>query len=103
MSCTKNVRNLGKGCTGNKGLPRLFAFSYFDLNFTDEAVRTIAELAIQRKMGARWLRQIIEDLMLDLMYEIPNRDDVASVKITRGVVAGETKPLLRRKADKAAA
>ena len=50
---------------------RLFEFENVRLRFTDEALETVAELALQRKVGARGLRMILEDLMLDLMYNLP--------------------------------
>jgi ATP-dependent Clp protease ATP-binding subunit ClpX len=49
------------------------------------------------------LRGILERLMLDIMYEVPGSEDILSVKITRPVVMDESKPLIRRKQDKAAA
>lgn len=64
-----------------------------ELKFTDDAVRTIAEMAIQRKMGARGLRQIIEDLMLDLMYHLPSQKNVKECVITKEVVLNFTKPI----------
>ncbi len=53
--------------------------------------------------GARALRRLLEKLMLDVMYEVPSSDDILSVKITRSVVLGESKPIIRRKQDQAAA
>ena len=50
---------------------RLFEFENVRLRFTDEALETVAELALQRKVGARGLRMILEDLMLELMYHLP--------------------------------
>jgi ATP-dependent Clp protease ATP-binding subunit ClpX len=64
-----------------------------ELKFTDDAVRTIGEMAIQRKMGARGLRQIIEDLMLDLMYHLPSQKNVKECVITKEVVLNYTKPI----------
>jgi ATP-dependent protease Clp ATPase subunit len=46
---------------------------------------------------------LIEKLLLDVMYEVPGADDILSVKITKGVVQGESKPIIRRKQDQAAA
>ena len=54
--------------------------------FTDDALEAIAESALDRKIGARGLRMIIEDLMLDLMYQVPNQKKVREVTITREVV-----------------
>ncbi len=64
-----------------------------DLKFTDDAIKTIAELALKRKMGARGLRQIIEDLMLDLMYHLPSQKNVKECVITKDVVLNFAKPI----------
>lgn len=64
-----------------------------DLKFTDDAIKTIADLALQRKMGARGLRQIIEDLMLDLMYHLPSQKNVKECVITKDVVLNFAKPI----------
>ena len=53
--------------------------------------------------GARALRGLIEKMMLDLMYEIPSSEDIINVKITKAVVVGEDKPIIRRKQNQAAA
>ena len=68
-------------------------FDGVELKFTDDAIKTIAEMAIQRKMGARGLRQIIEDLMLDLMYHLPSQKNVKECVITRDVVLNFAKPI----------
>ena len=54
-----------------KQYQRLFEFENVRLRFTDDALETVAELALQRKVGARGLRMILEDLMLELMYHLP--------------------------------
>ena len=64
------------------------------LSFEEGALRKIAELAISRKTGARGLRAILEEIMLDLMYDIPSRDDVAEVIITEGAVEKTEAPKL---------
>ena len=61
--------------------------------FTDDALEAIAESALERKIGARGLRMIIEDLMLDLMYQVPNQKKVREVTITREVVMAKDKPI----------
>lgn len=71
---------------------KLFAMDGVDLNFDDQALEAIAQLAISRNTGARGLRSIMENLMTDLMYEIPSRDDVVSVQITANCVLGTDKP-----------
>ena len=74
-----------------------------ELEFSPDALRELAAQAIKKGTGARALRSLLEKLMLDVMYEVPGSDDILHVKITRPVVLGETKPLIRRKTDKAAA
>ena len=64
-----------------------------ELKFTDDAVKTIAEMALSRKMGARGLRQIIEDLMLDLMYHLPSQKNIKECVITKDVVLNFSKPI----------
>ena len=65
------------------------------LKLTPDAVKAIAVKAIELKTGARALRAIMENLMLEVMYELPQRDDVTEVVIDAGVVAGRRKPTLR--------
>ena len=63
------------------------------LKFTDDSLEAIAELALARKIGARGLRMIIEDLMLDLMYTLPGQKKVRECVITREVVTNKEKPI----------
>jgi ATP-dependent Clp protease ATP-binding subunit ClpX len=72
---------------------RLFEYENVKLRFTDDALGAIAELAIQRKIGARGLRMIIEDLMLDLMYNLPSMKKVRECVVTREVVLDGAKPI----------
>lgn len=65
-----------------------------ELEFEDEALREIAKAAIERKTGARGLRSIIENIMLDVMYELPSLDEVRKCIITRESVLGEANPVL---------
>ena len=71
---------------------RLFEYENVKLSFTDDALEAIAELAIQRKIGARGLRMIIEDLMLELMYNLPSMKKVRECVVTRDVVLDREKP-----------
>ena len=64
------------------------------LSFEDEALREIAKKAIERKTGARGLRSIIESIMLDVMYELPSRDDIAECVITKEAVTEDEEPRL---------
>jgi ATP-dependent Clp protease ATP-binding subunit ClpX len=82
---------------------KLMAMENIELEFTEDAVRELASLAIKKGTGARALRSLLEKLMLDVMFDSPSSDDIVGIKITRPVVLGETKPLLRRKTDQAAA
>ena len=68
---------------------KLFEMEEVALTFTDDALRAIAQKGIERKTGARGLRAILEELLLELMYDIPGRDDVTEVIITDKVVRGE--------------
>ena len=62
------------------------------LEFTAEAIEKIADLAVERKTGARGLRSIMESVMMDLMYEIPSDSTVGICTITKEVVEGTGKP-----------
>ncbi len=64
------------------------------LRFEPEALRAIARRAIDRGTGARGLRSIIEELMLEIMFDLPTRDDVLEVVITRECVEENTPPIL---------
>ncbi|HXG48525.1 MAG TPA: ATP-dependent Clp protease ATP-binding subunit ClpX [Methylomirabilota bacterium] len=86
-----------------KQYTKLLSMEGVELEFTPEAIRELARQAIKKETGARALRSLLEKLMLDVMYEVPSREDVAAIQITPGAVLGESKPLVRRKTDKAAA
>ena len=79
-----------------KQYSKLFAMDGVRLRFTSDAVKAVARKAIELKTGARALRSIMENLMLEVMYELPQRDDVTEVVIDAAVVAGRRKPTLRR-------
>jgi ATP-dependent Clp protease ATP-binding subunit ClpX len=82
---------------------KLLALDGVDLEFSKDALYELAAQAIKKGTGARALRGILEKIMLDVMYEIPGNDDIASVKITSAVVRDQGKPVIRRKENKAAA
>ncbi|MFZ0212095.1 MAG: ATP-dependent Clp protease ATP-binding subunit ClpX [Candidatus Acidiferrales bacterium] len=65
---------------------KLFEFENVRLKFTDDALETVAELALQRKVGARGLRMILEDLMLDLMYHLPSQRKLRDFIVTAEMV-----------------
>ncbi len=78
-----------------KQYSKLFAMDGVRLRLTPDAVKAIACRAIELKTGARALRSIMESMMLEVMYELPQRDDVTEVVIDSAVVAGRRKPTLR--------
>lgn len=72
----------------------LLSYDDVELDFDEDALLAIAEKAIERKTGARGLRSIIEETMLDVMFEVPSQDDVKRVRVTKDAVDGKEKPLL---------
>ena len=82
-----------------KQYSKLFAIDGVKLRFSRDAIREIAQQAMELKTGARALRSILEKLMLDVMYDVPHRQGVAEVVIDRGVVLGRKKPLVRLAVD----
>jgi len=72
---------------------KLFEYENCKLRFTDDALEAIAEAALKRRIGARGLRMIIEDIMLDLMYTLPGTKKVREVVVTREVVESKEKPI----------
>ncbi|MFA5689063.1 MAG: ATP-dependent Clp protease ATP-binding subunit ClpX [Kiritimatiellales bacterium] len=86
-----------------KQYKKLLAMDGVELDFDDDALRALAQMALKRKTGARGLRAILEHLMLDVMYEVPQRDDITHCRITKDVVEGRTHPIeLRTKKKKSA-
>ncbi len=77
-----------------KQYQKLFEFEDVRLRFTDGALAAVARQAMARKSGARGLRSILESVMLDLMYDIPSRDDVEECVINEEVIEQGSKPLL---------
>ncbi|HOZ48611.1 MAG TPA: ATP-dependent Clp protease ATP-binding subunit ClpX [Candidatus Hydrogenedentes bacterium] len=73
---------------------KLFAMENVKLRFPDDTIDVIAELAIEKDTGARGLRAILEETMLDLMFELPSRKDIRECVITPGVVRKKEEPLL---------
>ena len=70
----------------------LFKFDNVKLIFEEDALRTIVKLAIKRKTGARALRSILEEIMMDIMYDIPNHKNIESCIITKNVITKQSKP-----------
>jgi ATP-dependent Clp protease ATP-binding subunit ClpX len=86
-----------------KQYAKLMAMENVELIVNKEALSALARQAIARGTGARGLRTVFEKLMMDVMFEIPGRNDVKSVTITEAVVNGERPPLIRKRPDRAAA
>jgi len=78
-----------------KQYSKLFAMDGVQLRFTRDAVRAIARKALELKTGARALRAIMESLMLEVMFDLPQREDVVEVVIDEGVVTGRRRPVLK--------
>ena len=77
-----------------KQYQKLLAMDEVDLQFAPDALEAIAEKALEKKTGARALRAIIEDLMLDIIYEIPKDDNIGRVIITRDYIEGKGVPMI---------
>lgn len=85
-----------------KQYKKLLEFDDVELVFEDEAIREIARQALERKTGARGLRAILEEIMLDVMFDVPSRDDVAVCTITKACVLKQEQPHLTLKEEKSA-
>ncbi|MEL6533081.1 MAG: ATP-dependent Clp protease ATP-binding subunit ClpX [Pseudomonadota bacterium] len=77
-----------------KQYQRLFELEDTELKFTDDALGAIAKRAIERKTGARGLRSILEDILLDTMFDLPGTENVAEVVVNEEAVKTEARPLL---------
>ena len=77
-----------------KQYQRLFEMDGVELTFDEDALLEVAKKAIERKTGARGLRAILEDVMLDIMYDIPSREDISTCRITKDVIDKVCPPLL---------
>ena len=86
-----------------KQFGKLLHMEGVDLEFTADGLQALAELAIEKKTGARALRSMLEQIMLDIMFEVPSREDIAAVTIDREVVLGSQPPQLRHHQTKDAA
>lgn len=73
---------------------RLFDMEGCELEFREDALRAVAKKSMERKTGARGLRSIMENVLLDTMYDLPSTDDVTKVVIDEGVINGESEPLM---------
>ena len=76
-----------------KQYQKLFEIDGVVLEFKDEALHAVAKEAVRRKTGARGLRAILEDIMLNVMYDIPSRDDITKCVITKDVIEKKEEPI----------
>lgn len=77
-----------------KQYERMFDMENCEIEFRDDALRNVARKSMERKTGARGLRSIMENVLLDTMYDLPSTDGVTKVVIDVGVISGESKPLM---------
>ena len=82
-----------------KQYQKLLALDEVDLRFDDDALRAIARKALEKETGARGLRSVIEEFMLDIMYEIPKDDNIGTVTITGDYVDGKGGPIIGIRSD----
>jgi len=86
-----------------KQFTKLLAMDDVSLTVTKDALSALAEAAVKKGTGARALRSLLEKIMLDVMYEAPDRDDLVGVTLNRAVVEGRRSAMVRRRQDKDAA
>ena len=86
-----------------KQYSKLLAMEGVNLTVTKDALRALAQQAVKKETGARALRSMLEKIMLEVMYDIPSREDIADVTLNRAVVEGKRPPIIRKKQDKDAA
>lgn len=79
-----------------KQYKKMFSMEKADLEITDEALKTIAQKALDRKTGARGLRSILEHALLDTMYELPSTSEIKKVVINEDVINGKSEPVLTK-------
>ncbi len=82
-----------------KQYQHLFAMEGAELEFREDALRAIARKSMERKTGARGLRTIVENVLLDTMYELPSNDDISKVVIDENVILGKSEPILIYETD----
>lgn len=78
-----------------KQYQKIFSFEEIELEFEKEAIDEIASIALERKTGARGLRSVLEQLMLDLMYEIPSDSNIDKIIITKDMVVRQSDPVIK--------
>ena len=82
-----------------KQYKKLLSLDQVELDFSDSALSAIADLAIERNMGARGLRTIIENAMMSIMYQTPSDPDIEKVEVTKDVITKNAEPRVTRRAS----
>ncbi|MYK76069.1 MAG: ATP-dependent Clp protease ATP-binding subunit ClpX, partial [Acidimicrobiaceae bacterium] len=82
-----------------KQYQKMFRFENVDLAFEEDALEAIADEAIKRASGARGLRAVLEEVLLDIMYDLPGREDISTVVIDREAVSRNVNPTLVPRAE----
>ena len=77
-----------------KQYAKLFEMEDVELDFREDALTAVARKAMERKTGARGLRSILEDVLLEVMYKIPSEAEVAKVIVDENVISGSSEPML---------
>ena len=83
-----------------KQYQKLFHYNNVRLEFEESAIKAIAEIAIKNKTGARGLRKVLEDSMLEIMYEVPSKDNIEACIITREVIEKKSGPIYQFQSSK---
>ena len=78
---------------------KLFEMEGVELEFREDALRAVAKKAMERKTGARGLRTILENVLLDTMYDLPSSDTAKKVVVDEAVVSGENEPYVIHESD----
>jgi ATP-dependent Clp protease ATP-binding subunit ClpX len=86
-----------------KQYTKLLGMDGVGLNMTKDALKALAAEAVKKGTGARALRSMLERIMLDIMYDSPEREDIAEITVNRSVVEGKRSPIIRKKQEKDAA
>ena len=86
-----------------KQYQKLFDMEGVELEFRDDALRAVAKKAMERKTGARGLRTVLENVLLDTMYDLPSMQNVSKVVVDDAVVLGETRPYVIYETEEKAA
>ena len=82
-----------------KQFKKLFEMESVELDFSDDALKEIAKKAIEMKTGARGLRSILENVLLDSMYQVPSESDLEKIVVEASSIKEESKPLMVYRTD----